>query len=29
LKGFRFYIPYPFPGLRLTQGRSRMKPSTF
>ena len=23
LKGFRFYIPYPFPGLRLTQGKSK------
>jgi len=28
LKGFRFYIPYPFPGLRLTQGRLRTKAST-
>jgi hypothetical protein len=28
-KGFRFYMPYPFPGLGLTQGRSRTRPSTF
>jgi hypothetical protein len=28
LKGFRFYMPYPFPGLGLTQGRSRMRRST-